>query len=103
MSVPTSRVIAKRYEIQEFIGQGGMGVVYRGRDRQTDQPVAVKALKMEIAKPEMVERFAREGKALRQLNHPNVVKMLDAVQEKGQHYLIMEFVSGGSLRDDLDK
>lgn len=50
----------------------------------------------------MLERFAREGDALRQLNHPNIVKMLAAIEEDGQYYLVMEYVEGGSLRELLD-
>jgi serine/threonine protein kinase len=52
--------------------------------------------------PGILERFVREGEALRQLDHPNIVRMVDAVEEQGQHYLIMEYVSGGSLQDLLD-
>jgi predicted ATPase len=51
----------------------------------------------------MVDRFIREGEALRQLNHPNIVKMLDAIEIEGQRYLVMEYVTGGSLRDKLDQ
>lgn len=75
--------------------------MYRGQDRQTGQPVAVKALKPEIvaSHPDMVERFVREGEALRQLNHPSIVKVLATVEEGGRHYMVMEFVGGGSLQE----
>jgi non-specific serine/threonine protein kinase len=53
--------------------------------------------------PEVVPRFVREGQALRQLNHPNIVRMVDAVEQDGRHYLIIEYVPGGSLRDLLDR
>ncbi len=86
-----------------LIGQGGMGTVYHGVDLMTKTPVAIKLLKSDFSDPQILQRFIREGEVLRQLNHPNIVKLLDAVQVKGQHYLIMEYVSGGSLRDVLEK
>ncbi len=91
-------VIVQRYELQRELGSGGMGTVYEALDRQSEQTVAIKALKAEIAQRENIERFKREGAALRDLNHPNIVKMLDEVEQHGQHYLIMEYVRGGDLK-----
>jgi len=90
------------YQLGEELGAGGMGTVYRGTDTRTDILVAIKQLKNEIATPETIERFRREGEALRELNHPNIVKMLDTFQHEGQHYLVMEFVSGGDLKGLID-
>lgn len=90
-------MIASRYSMEAEIGAGGMGTVYRGTDNQTRQPVAIKHLKPELARPDLIERFQREGEALRDLNHPNIVKLLDTVQENGSYYLVMEYVSGGDL------
>ena len=100
-----NRVIAERYEITGTIGQGGMGEVYRGVDRATGQPVAIKLLKPAIveAGPDLIERFEREGEALRQLDHPNIVKMLASVEEDEKRYLVMEYVGGGSLRALMDR
>lgn len=100
-----ARVLAGRYEISEIVGRGGMGDVYSGYDLLTDERIAIKALKPEIveANPSIVERFEREGEALRQLNHPSIVKMLGTVQEDGRQYIILDYVSGGSLRDLLNK
>jgi predicted ATPase/predicted Ser/Thr protein kinase len=102
--IPT-RMIIGRFQVEEIIGQGGMGTVYRGRDTHTGQLVAVKHLKAEVVAddPSQLERFRREGEALRQLNHPNIVQMLAAFVEDNQHYLVMEYVGGGSLRDLLNK
>lgn len=106
----TKTLIADRFEIvlndtnrENFLGQGGMGAVYIGRDTRTDEKVAIKLLKQEllVRDPEMVERFIREGDALRKLNHPNIVKMMGAHEQEGVNYLIMEYVTGGSLRDVL--
>jgi predicted ATPase/predicted Ser/Thr protein kinase len=101
----TRRMIADRFEISEkdLLGRGGMGDVYLGADTQTGAPVAVKALNPGVVArdPDILERFVREGQALRQLNHPNIVKMVAAVEEAGQHYLVIEYVAGGSLQDLL--
>ena len=107
----TTQTISNRFIIdiqngqERVIGQGGMGTVYHGIDRQTNTPVAIKLLRQDMMNrdPDMVDRFIREGEALRQLNHPNIVKMLDAIEIEGQRYLVMEYVTGGSLRDKLDK
>ena len=89
--------IGHYYRIEDTIGAGGMGTVYRGIDSRTNTTVAIKQLKPDLAEPEMIERFKREGEALRDLNHPNIVKLLATVEENEQHYLIMEYVSGGDL------
>ncbi len=96
-------VIAGRYAIGEKIGSGGMGDVFRGIDQRTETPIAIKMLKSDLASDEMVARFVREGEALRQLNHPHIVTLLDAVQENGQYYLVMELVTGGALDDLLHR
>src|SRR5262245_4427047 len=95
--------IGGRFELGELIAQGGMGAVYKGRDVSTGESVAIKHLKSEFVQhdPSLVERFEREGAALRQLNHPNVVKMLATNQEEHHHYLVMEYVGGGSLAQRL--
>jgi predicted ATPase/lipopolysaccharide biosynthesis regulator YciM len=112
MNANISTLIADRFQIpsfnpngEHFIGQGGMGAVYAGLDRQTNEKVAVKILKSEFLArdPDMIHRFQREGEALRRLNHPNIVKILAMVEENNTHYLVMEFVGGGSLRDVLTK
>src|SRR5512136_3128310 len=102
-----AQLIANRFEIgdleHDLLGRGGMGAVYRATDTQTGELVAVKALDPEVVTrtPDLVQRFVREGEALRQLNHPNIVRMIAAVEEGGRHYLVMEYVPGGSLADLL--
>lgn len=104
-----SLLIARRFQIEnlarDLLGQGGMGAVYLATDMESGARVAVKALHANLVAdhPDLVQRFKREGEALRQLNHPNIVKMLAAVQENGQHYLVMEYVQGGSLQTELDR
>lgn len=95
--------IASRFEIGPLIGGGATGSVYMGIDTLTGEKVAIKALRRELiaSMPELVERFRREGEALRKLNHPNIVKVLATVEEDQQHFLVMEYVGGGSLADLL--
>lgn len=98
------KLIADRYQIIEHLGQGGMGDVYRGVDTQTQDVVAIKNLRGGINDDtQILERFRREGAILKELNHPNIVKMLDMVQEDGTNYLIMEFIDGGDLSQMLKK
>lgn len=85
------------YQVFEEIGAGGMSTVYRGVDTRSQQIVAIKQLKGELTQPDLLERFKREGEALRDLNHPNIVKMFDALAHEGQQYLIMEYIAGGDL------
>lgn len=96
-------IIGGRYECQDEIGAGGMGQVYRAQDLQTGLTVAIKRLRPELsaANPEIVSRFQREAEALRQLNHPNIVTVYDSGQDAQGHYIVMEYVSGGSLADLL--
>ncbi|MCU0464234.1 MAG: serine/threonine-protein kinase, partial [Anaerolineae bacterium] len=96
--------LAKRYDLDDDpIGQGGMGTVFRGVDLETGQTIAAKRLKPEAVKsdPQLLERFEREGDALRRLNHPNIVKMLGTVDNKKEHFIILEYVPGGDLGDLL--
>lgn len=92
-------MIANRYQIESTLGSGGMGTVYKGYDTLTRQTVAIKQLRSELTQPDFIERFKREGEALRELDHPNIVKLLDTVTEDTNYYLILEYVSGGDLND----
>jgi serine/threonine-protein kinase len=99
------KLIANRYRVNELIGEGGMGAVYAGVDTRSSQPVAIKQLKIDFLgdNSEVIERFRREVVALRRLNHPNIVKLLGTAREGKNYYIIMEYLSGGSLADYLKK
>ena len=89
-------------EIGECLGRGGMGVVYRARQRSLNRPVALKLLAPERGhNPTFAARFAREAQALAKLNHPNIVTIHDFGQAGGFYYLLMEFVDGVNLRQAM--
>src|SRR5258708_34467435 len=104
-SLATNQVIGGFYQLLKPIGAGGMGDVYQAQDVRTKQLVAVKHLKPDAIQdaPDTIARFKREGEALRQLNHPNIVKVLATLEENSQYYLMMEYVSGGSLAEPLKR
>src|SRR5262245_50760254 len=91
------------YRIVGRLGQGGMGVVYRAVDRSR-RVVALKLLAAALADdPEQLRRLLREARAARRLRHANVVAVLDAGQQDGTHYLVMEWIDGGSAQDFLNE
>ena len=86
-------------EILECLGRGGMGVVYKARQKSLNRLVALKLLAPErVRDAKFAERFAREAQALAALNHPNIVTIHDFGQAGGFYYLLMEFVDGVNLR-----
>jgi len=92
----------ERYLAEERLAVGGQGEVYLGRDTATGEKVIIKRLRPELAADsERVARFVREGEALRRLDHPNIVHMLDAHEAGGQYTIVMEYVPGGTLSDRL--
>ncbi len=96
-------VVADRYHIQRELGQGGMGSVYAALDLETKQQVAVKILHPEYQRSgRHSRRFAREVRAIKQVVHPNVVRILAAGEDhSGRAYLVMEWVRGTSLAGHL--
>jgi len=91
-----------RCRIEECIGVGGMGAVYRAHHQTLDIPVAVKIMLPQYThRPDFKERFYREARTAARLNHPNVVRVLDCGEENGLLFLVMEYVDGGNVRDLL--
>jgi serine/threonine protein kinase len=89
-------------EILEYLGRGGMGVVYKARQKSLNRLVALKLLAPErVQDARFAERFSREAQALAQLNHPNIVTIYDFGQAGGFYFLLMEFVDGVNLRQLL--
>jgi serine/threonine protein kinase len=90
------------YEVLDCLGRGGMGAVYRARDTRLGRTVALKVLHDDD--PERLRRLDREARAAAALNHPNIVQIYDvgvAAPEAGEHYVVMEYVEGETLRDRL--
>ncbi|UCE48085.1 MAG: serine/threonine protein kinase, partial [Phycisphaerales bacterium] len=91
-------------EIIELLGQGGMGAVYKARQKQLDRIVALKILPPEVGKdPAFAERFTREARSLAKLNHPHIVTLYEFGQSEDLYYFIMEFVDGTDLRHVIRK
>ncbi len=94
------KVLDQRYELVEFIGKGGMALVYRAKDNRTGHQVAVKILRPEfIEDQEFLERFDREAQTASKMSHHNIVNLLDIGQEGDLRYLVMEYVNGHTLKD----
>ena len=90
------------YEIEEAIGAGGMGEVYRARDTRLDRSVAIKVLPAHLAEnPELRQRLEREAKAVSSLSHPNICPLYDIGHEDGVDYLVMEYIDGETLANRL--
>ncbi|HVR61740.1 MAG TPA: serine/threonine-protein kinase, partial [Polyangia bacterium] len=95
-------VLAGRYQIEAFVGKGGSGVVLRAFDRITQSPVALKILSQELANnPRWAERFSRELRLGRQIQHPHVCRVFDIGESDGHRFLSMELATGGTLRESL--
>jgi serine/threonine protein kinase len=102
-TAPAPADIARHFpdlEVLELLGQGGMGAVYKARQKQLDRVVALKILPPQVSSdPAFAERFRREARSLGQLNHPNVVAVYDFGQRDGLYFFLMEYVDGVNLRD----
>ncbi len=92
-------VLGGRYEILQLLGEGGMGAVYKARDRELDRPVALKLIRPELASnPSMLARFKQELLLSRQVTHKNVIRIYDLGDADGVKFITMEFVEGRDLR-----
>lgn len=90
------------YWVQRELGRGGMGAVYLAEHDETREKVAMKELLITAAAdPIAVQRFLQEGAVMSRLTHPNIVRVRDIIEAGAGHYLALEFIEGGSLRDLL--
>src|SRR5438105_14332826 len=88
-----------RYEMLGELGRGGMGIVYKARDRETGEVLALKILKPEIAADmEVIARFKKELRLAHRITHPNVARLYEFHRAGEAVYLSMEYVEGESLR-----
>jgi tetratricopeptide (TPR) repeat protein len=89
----------RRYELLDELGRGAMGIVYRARDKELEEVVALKILPDSMSNnPEAVRRFKIEARNARKLSHPNIVRIHDIGEEMGRKYISMEFVDGSDLK-----
>ena len=93
-----------RYRVAHVLGRGGMAVVYLARDDELERPVAIKVLAGHLADHTAFrDRFVREARLAAGLSHPNVVQIYDAGEDDGTPYIVMEYVDGRSLADELEQ
>jgi len=92
-------VFAGRYEMQEVLGEGGMGIVYKAHDRRLEEAVAIKILRHQALStdPSLLDRFRQEIRLARRITHPNVVRTHDLGEWNGLRFLSMELVEGRTL------
>ncbi len=96
------RILDERYELVELIGSGGMADVYRAQDRLLMRPVAVKILHAQFkSDEEFIGKFHREAQAAACLSHPNIVNIYDVGVSEGDHYIVMEYVRGTTLKSKI--
>ena len=93
---------ARRYQVIEELGRGGMGKVYKALDKEVEEKVALKLIKPEIAAEEKtIKRFRNELKFARKISHKNVCRMFDLNKEGDTHYITMGYVPGEDLKSSL--
>src|SRR5215471_8042562 len=86
------------YEVQDALGAGGMGEVYRGRDTRLDRTVAIKVLSSALTTSSNLKaRFEREARAISQLNHPHICVLHDIGSDRAIDFLVMEYLEGETL------
>jgi serine/threonine protein kinase len=86
------------YRIDELLGEGGMGVVYRGTDLSLDRTVAIKVLNSDLSRsPELVQRFRAEARAQANLNHVNLATLYTFLVHEGRAMMVMEFIQGETI------
>lgn len=96
----SNKVLAGRYELFERIGEGGMSVVYKAKDKLLNRFVAIKILKPQfINDNKFIDSFRRESQAAASLSHPNIVNIYDVGREGNIHYIVMELIEGRTLSD----
>jgi serine/threonine protein kinase/class 3 adenylate cyclase len=95
---PSAGLVLGRYELERALGAGGMGEVWRAKDVASGATVAIKILKADVASnPDVVRRFRKEARVLAAVESPHIANLVDVNQDRGLHYLVLEYVPGGSV------
>ena len=104
--LPTIEELSEQFpdlEILELLGTGGMGCVFKARQKKLDRVVALKILPRELARDDLfAERFSREARAMARLDHPNIVAIYDFGQNEDMYYLTMQYMDGMNLRELIE-
>lgn len=96
--------INERYEVIKTIGEGGMANVYLANDTILERNVAIKVLRGDLSNDEkFIRRFKREALSVSNLSHPNIVEVYDVGEEDGNYYIVMEYIEGKTLKQQLQK
>ncbi|HEV8375030.1 MAG TPA: protein kinase [Candidatus Polarisedimenticolia bacterium] len=94
----------KNYTVEEVLGKGGMGVVYRARDTRLGRPVALKVLRSEVVQdPDRRRRFIQEARAASAVNHPAIAQIYDIEESEDTTFITMEFVDGATVRQLMER
>lgn len=98
-----NQVLESRYRIDEEVGRGGMGVVYRGTDLTLSRPVAIKTILHRESNEEALSRFINEARTLAQIETPRLVPVYAVGQDEGYHYIVMKFLEGEDLSEIMKR
>src|SRR5688572_8900251 len=101
-----STLVGKRlehYELNEFVGGGGMGAVFRATDTRLGRPVAVKVLSRDQSDEETIRRFRNEAQSAARLDHPNIARVYYVGEDQGLNFIVFEFIEGTNLRDEVEQ
>src|SRR5450755_1431865 len=102
MSTLLGTTLNGRYRLEARIGSGGMSTVYRATDVTLERQVAIKLMNREVATDsDQLERFRREARAVAQLSHPHIVGVIDAGEDDGRPYIVLEYVEGETLKERI--
>lgn len=91
------------FRLEQFVGGGGMGSVFRGTDLRLGRTVAVKILARNRTEPDTLRRFENEAQSAARLDHKNIARVYYVGEDRGQHYIVFEFIEGTNIRDLVDK
>lgn len=93
----------EHYELNEFVGGGGMGAVFRATDTRLGRTVAVKVLSRDHSDEETIRRFRNEAQSAARLDHPNIARVYYVGEDQGLNFIVFEFIEGTNLRDEVDR